>query len=138
MDACMMQFAQELLSTFSTALGEVALVPVSGGVFVVTISRSAAETPGQDVKDEVIWDRKRDGGFPGLFPPASPASFGRLTDQLRVYIYSGKIADRPETKILKSLVRNVIEPERDLGHTDRALKGGSTGGAGSQECKDCK
>jgi predicted Rdx family selenoprotein len=64
-----MQFAQELLSTFSTALGEVALVPVSGGVFVVTVSRSAAETAGQ-VEEDVIWDRKRDGGFPGLFPPS--------------------------------------------------------------------
>lgn len=27
-----------------------------------------------------------------------------------------------DTKILKSLVRNVIAPDRDLGHTDRALK----------------
>lgn len=27
-----------------------------------------------------------------------------------------------EVKALKSLVRNVIAPERDLGHTDRALK----------------
>lgn len=79
----LMQFAQELLSTFSTALGEVALVPVSGGVFVVTISRSAAETAGQvqeEVKEEVIWDRKRDGGFPGLFP-SPPASFDRLTNR---------------------------------------------------------
>lgn len=137
----LMQFAQELLSTFSTALGEVALVPVSGGVFVVTISRSAAETAGQvqeEVKEEVIWDRKRDGGFPGLFPSLSLPRLFRSINQSRVYINSGKIADRPETKILKSLVRNVIEPERDLGHTDRALKGGSTGAAGSQECKDCK
>lgn len=28
----------------------------------------------------------------------------------------------PEVKALKSLVRNIIAPERDLGHTDRALK----------------
>lgn len=27
-----------------------------------------------------------------------------------------------EVKVLKSLVRNVIDPNRDLGHTDRALK----------------
>lgn len=88
-----MQFAQELLSTFSTALGEVALVPVSGGVFVVTISRSAAETAGQveEVKEEVIWDRKRDGGFPGLFPSLPrrlfrSIDFFRSIDQSRVYI----------------------------------------------------
>lgn len=27
-----------------------------------------------------------------------------------------------EVKALKSLVRNIIAPNRDLGHTDRALK----------------
>ncbi|PSS00976.1 Rdx type Seleno protein, partial [Coniella lustricola] len=40
-------FAQELLSTFSTALGEVALQPSTGGTFSC-----------------VLWDRKIDGGFP--------------------------------------------------------------------------
>lgn len=45
-----------------------------------------------------------------------------------------------ETKTLKSLVRNVIDPGRDLGHTDRALKGGSasTGAETKEECKDCQ
>ncbi|KAI2993706.1 hypothetical protein CBS147346_10879 [Aspergillus niger] len=28
----------------------------------------------------------------------------------------------PEVKVLKSLVRNVVDPSRDLGHTDRALR----------------
>jgi selenoprotein W-related protein len=37
----------------------------------------------------LIWERKRDGGFPG-------------------------------PKELKQRVRDVIEPERDLGHTDRS------------------
>jgi hypothetical protein len=27
-----------------------------------------------------------------------------------------------EVKVLKSLVRNVIDPSKDLGHTDRALR----------------
>ena len=44
--------AQELLSTFGTAIGEVALAPGTGGVFTI-------------VCDGVtIWDRKTDGGFP--------------------------------------------------------------------------
>ena len=65
-----------------------------------------------------------------------------------------------EVKTLKSLVRNVIDPQRDLGHTDRALRGegsstataataaGDTtaGAAGSaagsaekkEECADCR
>ncbi|KAL2798210.1 Rdx family-domain-containing protein [Aspergillus keveii] len=95
-------FAQELLSTFSTDIGEIALVPRTGGLFRVTIFPSPStptlpsgegESAGEEGK--VLWDRKRDGGF-------------------------------PEVKVLKSLVRNVIDPSRDLGHTDRALKKGST------------
>ncbi len=44
--------AQELLSTFGPELGEVALVPGTGGVFQITCN------------DATVWDRKRDGGFP--------------------------------------------------------------------------
>ena len=45
--------AQELLSTFGTELREVALVPGTGGIFQITLD------------GDLIWDRKRDGGFPG-------------------------------------------------------------------------
>jgi selenoprotein W-related protein len=68
--------AQELLSTFGTELGEVALVPGTGGIFEISCD------------DVLIWERKRDGGF-------------------------------PEAKILKQRVRDVIDPSRDLGHSDR-------------------
>ena len=44
--------AQELLSTFSGDLGEVALLPATGGMFQIQYD------------GELIWDRKRDGGFP--------------------------------------------------------------------------
>jgi selenoprotein W-related protein len=44
--------AQELLSTFGADLGEVALVPGTGGVFQIAYD------------GDVLWDRKRDGGFP--------------------------------------------------------------------------
>jgi selenoprotein W-related protein len=44
--------AQEALSTFGAELGEVALVPGTGGVFEITLDGVA------------IWERKRDGGFP--------------------------------------------------------------------------
>jgi len=44
--------AQELLSTFSTGLGEVRLIPGTGGVFQI------------DVDGQVVWERKADGGFP--------------------------------------------------------------------------
>jgi selenoprotein W-related protein len=69
--------AQELLSTFGTDIGEVALVPGTGGVFEIRCG------------DQVVWDRKTDGGF-------------------------------PDVKTLKQRVRDLIAPDRDLGHTDRA------------------
>lgn len=46
--------AQELLSTFGTELAAVTLVPGTGGIFEIR----AAET--------LIWERKRDGGFPDI------------------------------------------------------------------------
>jgi selenoprotein W-related protein len=48
--------AGELLTSFTTDLGEVALRPGIGGVFTV------------EIDDELVWDRKRDGGFPDLAP----------------------------------------------------------------------
>ncbi|KAF7541663.1 hypothetical protein G7054_g504 [Neopestalotiopsis clavispora] len=86
-------FAQELLSTFSTSLGEVALQPSTGGTFIVTIQHnsvpaSASPSEASTLQTRVLWDRKTDGGF-------------------------------PETKELKRRVRDVIEPGRNLGHVDR-------------------
>ncbi|KAL8999718.1 MAG: hypothetical protein Q9169_001535 [Polycauliona sp. 2 TL-2023] len=91
-------YAQELLSTFSTSIGEVTLVPATGGVFTVEIvHRSTASSsrlnPGvsDDGAEAVkiqLWDRKIQGGF-------------------------------PEIKELKRLVRDVVEPTRNLGHVDR-------------------
>ncbi|KAJ5444437.1 uncharacterized protein N7458_008309 [Penicillium daleae] len=116
-------FAQELLSTFSTDLGEVALVPVTGGIFTVTIWHATGSTTSEGkvtTQETLLWDRKRDGGFP---------------------------ADRDthaEVKALKSLVRNIIAPNRDLGHTDRALKKEEekrkeekAQGEQKKECEDC-
>ncbi|AWN46354.1 selenoprotein [Methylobacterium terrae] len=46
--------AQELLSTFRDALGEVALIPGTGGAFAITCDGA------------LVWERKRDGGFPDI------------------------------------------------------------------------
>ena len=46
--------AQELLSTFGSDLGEVALLPGTGGAFQIHYD------------DVLIWDRKNDGGFPDV------------------------------------------------------------------------
>ncbi|MCT7377263.1 SelT/SelW/SelH family protein [Chelativorans salis] len=68
--------AQELLSTFSTELAEVSLKPGTGGIFEVHCD------------GELIWERKRDGGF-------------------------------PDAAELKRRVRDLIDPERDMGHLDK-------------------
>jgi len=119
-----LQFAQELLSTFSTSLGEVALQPSTGGIFIVEITYNQADpaTDALKVQNKVLWDRKTDGGF-------------------------------PETKELKRRVRDVIQPGRDLGHVDRdygkanAVAGEvkpAEGGAAETEtgtarkCEDCQ
>ncbi|KAB8616625.1 hypothetical protein FH972_025960 [Carpinus fangiana] len=107
-------FAQELLSTFETALGEVSLRPTTGGIFQVTLdytpSNPSVATPAfypagsvvesragsaEDIDKAtepqtrriLLWDRKAEGGF-------------------------------PETKILKQRVRDVVQPGRGLGHSD--------------------
>jgi selenoprotein W-related protein len=68
--------AQELLSTYGVELDEVTLVPGTGGIFEIRYD------------GELIWERKRDGGF-------------------------------PDAKQLKQMVRDRLDPERDLGHIDR-------------------
>ncbi|MGK4476015.1 SelT/SelW/SelH family protein [Aeromonas molluscorum] len=70
--------AQELLSTFDSDLGEVALVPASKGEFRILVNGVQ------------VWDRVADEGF-------------------------------PEAKEIKQRVRDIIAPERDLGHSDRKL-----------------
>jgi selenoprotein W-related protein len=47
-------FAQELLTTFESDLGEVALVPGTGGIFEVRVD------------GDTIWSRKAAGRFPEL------------------------------------------------------------------------
>jgi selenoprotein W-related protein len=69
--------AQELLSTFSQELSAVTLLPGTGGIFEIRID------------GELVWERKRDGGF-------------------------------PDVKTLKQMVRDAVDPDRDLGHIDRA------------------
>jgi len=69
-------FAQELLSTFGNDLGEVALIPGTGGIFEVRLN------------GEVLWNKKQMGRY-------------------------------PEPKDIKQLIRDRIDPGRDLGHSDR-------------------
>ncbi len=68
--------AQELLMTFGDDLGEVALIPGSGGIYEIRL------------EDEVLWNKQQQGRY-------------------------------PEPKEIKQRVRDRIDPERDLGHSDR-------------------
>lgn len=77
------------------SLGEVALQPATGGIFVVEIYYADTSTatqsdpdPNPTIQRRVLWDRREEGGF-------------------------------PETKQLKRRVRDIIEPDRNLGHVDR-------------------
>jgi predicted Rdx family selenoprotein len=74
-----LQFAQELLSTFSNSLGEVALIPATGGVFTVDLTHTLplSQLHGNEetaigearsyVRTTRLWDRKAQGGFPGMY-----------------------------------------------------------------------
>ena len=71
--------AQEILTTFSEDIGEVALQPGNGGILEIRLN------------DELIFSRKESGRF-------------------------------PEAKEIKQLIRDQIDPKRDLGHSDREQK----------------
>ena len=70
---------QEVLSTFGLDVGEVRLIPGTGGIFEIRLDQ------------ELVWERKRDGGF-------------------------------PDVRTLKQLVRDHIDPGRNLGHLDRTAE----------------
>jgi selenoprotein W-related protein len=70
--------AQEILATFAEQVSEVALAPSTGGTFKIAVD------------DSLIWDRRRDRGF-------------------------------PDVRTLKQLVRDVIDPDRRLGHLDSSV-----------------
>ena len=74
-------------------------------------------------QETILWDRKRDGGFPGMFSSFCFIIYYCMHVRLciRLYVVDHSFLSS-EVKALKSLVRNVIAPDRDLGHTDRALE----------------
>jgi len=73
---CATWLSQELLFTFGQELGELALVPDTGGVFRVYLN------------EELLFCRKEQGRF-------------------------------PESKELKQLIRDRVDPDKSLGHSDR-------------------
>lgn len=105
-------YLQELLSTFGTDLGEVALQPGSDGTFIVKIDTNDSNG------ENLLWDRKSVQRF-------------------------------PDSKELKQLVRDVIDPTRNLGHVDKSKNQAEsdkkneqqnenqTGQNDNDQCTDC-
>ena len=135
-------FAQELLSTFGTSIGEIALIPATGGKFTVTLdcvpqATGSGAGNGEEAQlraqNVLIWDRKAEGGFPGecilgqhmSSISASLRGYGfHLSECIeRHYLFSLSLL--AETKVLKQRVRDHIEPAKDLGHSDKHGKQGS-------------
>ena len=90
-------------------------------------AEKAAAMDGREVKTQeiILWDRKRDGGFPGMLLHTimhAYSAHAHMHGLLWIWVFVLTGIASVEVKALKSLVRNVIAPERDLGHTDRALK----------------
>lgn len=71
----------ELMQTFSEEVGEIALIPATGGVFRIDVETAESGT-------HYVANRKRDGGFPDIVE-------------------------------LKRAIRDLIAPEKSLGHADR-------------------
>ena len=57
-------FGQELLSTFSTSIGEIALIPATGGIFQVHLTYVDPAVDNAEPSEVLLWDRKTEGGFP--------------------------------------------------------------------------
>jgi predicted Rdx family selenoprotein len=62
------------------------------------------ESQGTELKKVLLWDRKAEGGFPGK----------RMMSRVQ-----RRCSFLLETKVLKQLLRDRIDPKRDLGHSDK-------------------
>lgn len=146
------KYAQELLSTFSVSLGEVALQPATGGVFVVEITTAAgpASNSNNNNAGTTLPAADSPSSANAAIPtaPNPPAAVAAKTGaaaggdggdaQTRVVVLWDRKTDGgfPETKELKRRVRDVIQPGRDLGHVDRVYPtrsgGDGRGGNGAE------
>ncbi|KFH48943.1 hypothetical protein ACRE_001520 [Hapsidospora chrysogenum ATCC 11550] len=117
-------YAQELLSTFSVSLGEVALQPSTGGTFIVAIHHGDAA----EAERKALWDRKVDGGFPET---------KELKRRVRDVIEPGRDlghVDRDHGK------KSAAKDEKGDTGVEVGGKGADRGGGGAQDggkCEDC-
>ncbi|KAI8721003.1 hypothetical protein NCS52_00546600 [Fusarium sp. LHS14.1] len=117
-------YAQELLSTFSTALGEVALQPSTGGTFIVSITHQAPEA--ETASTKVLWDRREDGGFPET---------KELKRRVRDVVEPGRDLGHVDGKHAKKTEENkAAQPQQT---EEKAVQGEASQG-GDKKCEDCQ
>ncbi|KAH3666728.1 hypothetical protein WICMUC_005545 [Wickerhamomyces mucosus] len=86
-------YAQELLQTFDSKLGEISLIPFESGVFrIELILEENINNNNPGFNGILIWDRKINDGF-------------------------------PDSKYLKQKIRNILWPDINLGHIDKGNNG---------------
>jgi selT/selW/selH-like putative selenoprotein len=127
-------FAQELLSTFGSSIGEVALIPATGGLFTVHLTYKP-ESGNGELQEVLIWDRKAEGGFPET---------KILKQRVRNHIEPAKDlghSDKPAARVRGNEVGREGREETGLAGAD----GVATGEAETEskdrpatECEDCK
>ncbi|WAO88543.1 Hypothetical protein NCS54_00589600 [Fusarium falciforme] len=117
-------YAQELLSTFSTVLGEVALQPSTGGTFIVSITHQAPEA--ETASTKVLWDRREDGGFPET---------KELKRRVRDVVEPGRDLGHVDGKHAKKTEENkAAQPQQA---EEKAVQGEASQG-GDKKCEDCQ
>ncbi|CZT24778.1 related to selenoprotein domain protein [Ramularia collo-cygni] len=106
-------FGQELLSTFGTTVGEIALIPATGGIFTVHLTH---KTGGDKVEEVLIWDRKAENGFPEA---------KILKQRVRNHIEPGKDLGHSDTPSSKAVMSDA--------------KVGTAGASSdtAEQCEDC-
>ena len=106
--------AQELLSTFNGTLAAVELLPnhEGTGCFEVSLAtrKNAAAT--------VLWDRSEESRFPEAKECVQRLRSHPTPRAPRARVPSQRDDARCRCARLKQRVRDVIDPEKDLGHSD--------------------
>lgn len=103
------------------------MIPVTGGVFTITLYHRDTPESESETQGQTQTDAEDQGVIPLTEDTQDPMS-----------ITTSVIWDRkqdggfPETKELKNRVRNIIEPGKDMGHVDRALRKGKDGSSEKQ------
>lgn len=115
------------MSTFGTALGEVALQPATGGIFRVTMETEAAATS-TSTGNVVLWDRTVDGGFPET---------KELKRRVRDVIAPGRDLGHVDRAAAKA-AEAAEAAEAKAAETKAAAKAGKVVETVCQDCQDCQ